>query len=197
MKTIIVTGTPGTGKTNLAKKLAKKLNYMHADVDKLISKYKLYEGYDRKRRTKIVDTNKLNRFLIRYIIFFKKNNISFDSFSNKKIIESALLTKARSTKTLKNLNIKKYLNTKIKLNKKYKGIIIDSHISHHLPRKYVDLCIVLKCGIKELNKRLKRKKFHKSKIQENLQAEIFDICHNEAMKMKHKILLIDATASSI
>ena len=173
--------------------------------------YKLYEGYDRKRRTKIVDITKLNRFLINYIKQFKKYQ-GFIFFNNKKYIESALLSnvknqrflsmienssgiyrRARSTKTLKNLSIKKYLNTKIKSNKKFKGIIIDSHISHHLPKKYVDICIVSKCGIKELNKRLKRKKFHKSKIRENLQAEIFDICLNEAKEKKHKIVIVNTT----
>ena len=72
-------------------------------------------------------------------------------------------------------------------------MIIDSHLSHYLPRKYVDLCIVTKCDIKELNKRLKKKKYNKSKIQENLQAEIFDICLNEAREGKHKIAIVNTT----
>ena len=76
---------------------------------------------------------------------------------------------------------------------RYEGIIIDSHLSHYIPKKYVDLCIITKCDIKELNKRLKRKKYSKDKIQENLQAEIFDICYNEALKQKHKIIIIDTT----
>ena len=162
MKTIIVSGTPATGKTTLSKKLAKKLNYYYADVNKLISKNKLYEGYDKKRKTKIVDTNKLNRFLINFI--------------------------------KKNTNSKKY-NKKIALKntKKTNGIIIDSHLSHYLPKKYVDFCIVTKCNIKELSKRLKSKKFNRNKLQENLQAEIFDICYNEALGKKHNIIVVDTT----
>ena len=62
-----------------------------------------------------------------------------------------------------------------------------------MPRKYADLCIVTKCGIKELNKRLKKKKFHQSKIKENIEAEIFDVCLNEAKERKHKIIVIDTT----
>ena len=151
MKTIVVTGTPGTGKTTLAKNLAQKLNFLYLDVNKIIFKYKLSEGYDNKRKTKIIDINKLNKRLILEIKNFKKQN------------------------------------------KKFKGIIIDSHLSHYLPRKYVDICIVTKCGIKELNKRLKKKEFNKSKIQENVQAEIFDICYNEAKERKHKIILVDTT----
>lgn len=67
------------------------------------------------------------------------------------------------------------------------GVIIDSHLSHHLPSKYVDLCIVTKCNLKTLENRLKKKKYPKSKIRENLDCEIFDICYNEALENKHKV----------
>lgn len=154
MKVVCVTGTPGTGKTTLSKRLAKKLNFYYVDVNKVIFKHKLSEGYDRKRKTRIVDVKRLNRALIKNI------------------------------KSIKNKNI-------INKIKKYKGIVIDSHLSHYMPRKYVDLCIVTKCNIKELNKRLKDKRFGKSKIEENLQSEIFGICHSEAKQMKHKIMVID------
>lgn len=150
MRVIVVTGTPGTGKTALSKKLAKRLNFLYVDVNNLISKYKLSEGYDAKRKTRIIDVNKLNKFLIMHIKNLKKD-------------------------------------------KKLKGVIIDSHLSHCLPREYADLCIVAKCDIKELIRRLKKKGFHKSKIQENLQAEIFDVCHNEAVENKHNILIADTS----
>ena len=39
MRIIIVTGTPGTGKTTIAKKLAKKLNFHYLDVNNVIKKY--------------------------------------------------------------------------------------------------------------------------------------------------------------
>ena len=154
MKTIAVTGTPGTGKTTLSKNLAFELNFLYLDVNKLILKNKIYEGYDRKRKTKIVDINKLNKFLI------------FE---------------------IKNLETKKFFN------KFFCGIIIDSHLSHYLPRKYIDLCIVTKCDIKDLNKRLEKKKFHKDKIKENIQAEIFNMCYNEALERKHKVIIVDTT----
>ena len=187
MKVLCVTGTPGTGKTKIAKKLAKRLDFYYIDVNKLISKNKLSEGYDKKRKTKIVDINKLNKVVIDIIKQIKKVN------------ESAPMSRARSTRTLTKLNIKKItLNKKFNKNqikniRKYNGIIIDSHLSHYLPKKYVDLCIITKCDVKELYRRLKRKKFHKSKIQENLQSEIFDICLNEARERKHKVIVISTT----
>ena len=150
MKTIVVSGVPGTGKTTLSKKLSKRLNFYYLDVHKIIFKYKLSEGYDRKRKTKIIDTDKLNKKLILEIKNLRKN-------------------------------------------KKHKGIIIDSHLSHYLPRRYVDSCVVTKCDIKELSKRLKKKKFHQSKIKENIEAEIFDVCLNEAKERGHKVMIIDST----
>ena len=153
MKIIAVTGTPGTGKTTLSKKLSNKLDFYYLDVNKLISRHKLSEGYDKNRKTKIVDIKKLNKVLASEITFIKKSS------------------------------------------KKYRGIIIDSHLSHYLPKKYVDFCIVTKCDIKELSKRLKKKKFDKNKIKENIQSEIFDICYNEALERKHKIIVIDTTKS--
>ncbi len=167
MKTIIVTGTPGTGKTTLSKRLAQSLNLHYLDVNLMIKKYNLSEGYDKKRETKIIDTKKLNKAIIKEISNYNKNS------SNIKT----------SKKSAKN-NLK---------TKKPDGIIIDSHLSHYLPKKYADLCIVAKCNLKILQKRLKKKKYRKDKIRENLDAEIFDICLNEAKENKHILLIVDTT----
>ena len=141
---IIISGTPGTGKTKLAKELAKNLNYTYVDVSKLIKKNKLQESYDKKRKCHIIDTKKLNKILIEKI-------------------------------------------------KQDKDMIIDSHLSHYLPNKYVDLCIITKCDLKTLEKRLKKRGYSKAKIRENIDCEIFDICLNEAKQKKYKISLVDTT----
>lgn len=146
MKTIIVTGTPGTGKTSLAKKLSKKLSYDYIDVNRIIKQNKLKEGYDRKKKCYIIDTKKLTKSL---------------------------------TKIIKNAA---------------NNLIIDSHLSHYLPKKHVDLCIVTKCNLKQLKKRLESKKgYPKAKVRENLDCEIFDICLNEAREAGHKVIVIDTT----
>ena len=146
MKTIIVTGTPGTGKTTLAKKLSKKLKYAYIDVNNVIKENKLKEGYDRKKKCYVVDTKKLTKAL---------NSI-----------------------------IKEATN----------DIIIDSHLSHYLPKKHVDLCIVTKCNLKKLKTRLEKKRnYPSSKVRENLDCEIFDVCLNEARESGHKVIVIDTT----
>lgn len=143
MKVIIVTGSVCSGKSTLAKKLAKKKNTKYIDVNKIISKNRsVVKGYDRKRKCKIIDIQKLNKVLIEII------------------------------------------------RKSKQDLVIDSHFSHYLPKKYIDLCIVTKCDLKILKKRLEKRGYHKEKIRENLDAEIFDVCLNEAREMGHKIKIV-------
>ncbi len=142
---IICTGTPGTGKTKVASKIAKMYKLKYVDVNKLIKKNKLYERYDRKLKTYIVDAKKLNKFLVDYI---KKSS---------------------------------------------KNLILDSHLSYYLDKKYVDLCVVVRCDIKVLKKRLEKRRYSNNKIRENLDAEILDVCLVEAKDNGYKIKIIDTT----
>ena len=145
MKTICISGTPGTGKTTLAKKISQKINFKFIDVNKIIKQNKLSEKYDKKRKCHVIDTKKLNKILIKIIKDSKQN------------------------------------------------LIIDSHLSHHLPKKHTNLCIITKCNLKTLEKRLKKRKYNKTKIRENLDCEIFDVCLTEAKQKKHNIIVIDTS----
>ena len=58
-KTIIVTGTPGVGKTTIAKKLTEKLNANYVGITELVKQQNLVESTDEKRDTLIADTKKL------------------------------------------------------------------------------------------------------------------------------------------
>lgn len=58
---IAVTGTPATGKTSISKKLAKELGYKYVDLNNIIKKRKLYEGYDKKEKTYDVDIKQLKK----------------------------------------------------------------------------------------------------------------------------------------
>lgn len=146
MAVIIISGTPGTGKTALARLIEKRLRYERIDVNNLVAAKRLSEGYDKKRGCQIVDTDKLNKELIR-------------------IIGSS----------------------------KSKNLVIDSHLSHYLPPKYVDLCIVAKCSLKELKRRLDKRYKDKAKVRENLESEIFDICYNEAKELGHRVFVVDTS----
>lgn len=188
MNVITVTGTPGTGKTALSVKLAKKLDFYYIDVNEVVKRYGLSERYDAKMKTLVIDVKKLNRALIKEINTLKKNSILRHNKKNS-ITNSNKDTPFNKNKQPKKNNIKKIINHKTLK----KGIIIDSHLSHYLPKRFVDLCMVTKCNLKVLEKRLKNRKYSKSKARENLDAEIFDICFTEAIENGHKVSVIDTT----
>jgi adenylate kinase len=144
MKVIAVSGSPGTGKTTIAKELSKKKGMKYIDVKRLITQQGISESFDKKRDCLIVDVKKLNRALIKIISQYKKE-------------------------------------------KDIRGIVLDSHLSHYLPKKYVDICIITKCGLPELKRRLEKRGYRQSKIRENLDAEIFDVCRIEALEAGHKV----------
>lgn len=54
-KVIIVTGTPGTGKTTFAKALVSAIGADYVNLTQYVTTRKLYRGIDRERRTKIID----------------------------------------------------------------------------------------------------------------------------------------------
>ncbi len=141
---IIITGTPGVGKSTLAKKLVKALgkNWKRVDLHKY---YKVVSsGYDQKKKCYELDLKKLTQLI-----------------SN-----------------LKNKN----------------NLIFDSHISHLLPKRLVELCIVLTCpDLKLLKKRLQRRGYAQDKINDNLQSEIFQTCLEESEEKKHHLLIFDTT----
>src|SRR3990172_2364445 len=56
---IAITGTPGTGKTSVAKILCKKTGTRLITTGYLVKKYKIKTRHDKKRKTKIIDEKKL------------------------------------------------------------------------------------------------------------------------------------------
>ena len=79
-----------------------------------------------------------------------------------------------------------------KKNKENRNLVLDTHIAHLLPKRMVNLCIIIICSnLKTLKRRLQKKKYSKKKIRENLDAEIFQVCLNEAKEKKHKIIIFD------
>ncbi len=139
---ITITGSPGTGKSALAKFLSKKLGFERLDLHKYYQK--ISKRYDQKKQSQVIDYQKFERLV----------------------------------------------REKVKQSKK--GLIVDSHISHLLPKKLVDLCLVLVCSdLKKLEARLKKRKYSQRKIRENLDAEIFQVCLMEAKEKGHEVLMFD------
>ena len=56
---VLITGTPGTGKTSLASLIAERLSIKHVNVCDLIQQHKCYEGRDEELDTNMLDEDKL------------------------------------------------------------------------------------------------------------------------------------------
>jgi len=149
-KIIIITGTPGAGKTILAKKLANAYSCWYLDVNEFIKKTGLRERYDKKKRCHIVDEKKLAEKIEGIIKFFRKEKI---------------------------------------------GLIIDSHLSHYINQKFIDICIVAVCDRKILYNRLKKKGYPENKINDNMECEIMEVCLEEAREFGYgkKIRIVDCS----
>ncbi len=58
---IAVTGSPATGKSTLAKRLAEELGFEHIDLNRVIEERGWHEGRDKKRDTLVVDETALTQ----------------------------------------------------------------------------------------------------------------------------------------
>ncbi|MBL7206362.1 MAG: adenylate kinase family protein [Candidatus Aenigmarchaeota archaeon] len=136
---IAITGTPGTGKTEVAKLLAKELGWKLVELNKLAKEKNLYSGYDKKRECEVVDLGKIEKEVL-----------------------------------------------KIKGN-----LILESHYAHDMP---ADIVIVLRCDPKELRERMEKRGWSKEKIEENIEAEIMDVCKTETLeKCKQRVFEVNTT----
>jgi adenylate kinase len=136
MTVIIITGTPGTGKTTVSKIVSKTLNFHLIALNELIIEKHLYNGHDDKKGYKIVDMDALSSELN-----FSLNNID-------------------------------------------KQVIIEGHLAHDFGvDAQVESVIVLRARPSVLRKRLNKREWTDSKIQENVEAEALDLCTFEAVEI--------------
>ena len=134
---IVVTGTPGVGKTTYARKLGDELERPVLSVTDLCAQAGLSEEWDAANQCFLVDVEAL---------------------------EELLVERAQANSE----------------------VIIEGHLSHELPPRFVERCVVLKCSLPELKKRLEAREYSAAKVRENLDCEIFDVCFSEALERGHE-----------
>ena len=91
-KVIILSGTPGTGKTKVAKSLADELNAIVIDINKEVIETRLYSK-DENRDTKIADLSKLQLHLVEKVKDIKSGYIIIEGHYAD-IIPNELVDKA-------------------------------------------------------------------------------------------------------
>ena len=55
---ILITGTPGTGKTTLCEALAERTGFTHINISDLVKEYELHDGYDAEHDTLLINEDK-------------------------------------------------------------------------------------------------------------------------------------------
>lgn len=112
---------------------------------------------------------------------------------NKVIDENKLKEKYDKKRKTWEVDVSKLKKILVKLIKNSKNnLVIDGHLSHYLSPKHVTKVVIMKCELKKLKKRLEKRGYSKLKVRENLDAEIFDVCYEEAKELGHKVEVVQS-----
>ncbi|WP_457741358.1 AAA family ATPase [Thermococcus sp.] len=134
---ISVTGTPGVGKTTIAKLLAGILGYDYINLKEFAVSNGLGEPYG--------------------------DEISIDVERLPEVARKKL---------------------------KGKNAVVDSHLSHLIPS---DVVIVLRTNPRVLGERLTERGYPRSKVADNVEAELIDLILVEALEFNKRVIEIDTT----
>jgi adenylate kinase len=142
---IVITGTPGVGKSTISKIIAKRLKGVHIDCGKVALDGGITKKFDKKNNTYTIDEGLLSKRLKEIIIQHESD------------------------------------------------IILEGHFIPKISGFKPERVFVLRCHPRKIIDRLKKKKYSKRKIAENVAAEILDFCLKDAIQVfgKTKIFEID------
>ena len=115
---IIVTGTPATGKTTVAKALAKEMHFLYFDVNTVIQEKNLEDSFDEKRNSAIVDEEKLVTALLEEIQ--KGRDLVIDSHLSHElpasVVDLCIVTACALPELKKRLESRDYSPEKVREN---------------------------------------------------------------------------------
>lgn len=116
MKAIIITGTPGTGKTTLANYLSKHLSLPILDINTYAKEHNLLESYDKKRKTYIIDETLISRKIASFLAKSKTQYIvdgHISHFLHPKSVSTCLVTNTKLSILKKRLEKRGYNKLKV------------------------------------------------------------------------------------
>jgi adenylate kinase len=92
-RVILITGTPGVGKTTIAKHLTAKLDALYINLTEFTIKQSLILGEDRIRKTKIIDEEKTRIKMAENINATEKTNIIVDGHYAAAVVPKPYVTR--------------------------------------------------------------------------------------------------------
>ncbi|EAW12467.1 nucleoside triphosphates FAP7 [Aspergillus clavatus NRRL 1] len=139
---VIITGTPGVGKTVHCERLAQDVGLRHLSINQIAKDRGCYESYDQELETWVVDEDKL-----------------LDAVEDE-VLEG--------------------------------GYLIDWHACDLFPKSWIDLVVVLRCpSTSILFDRLSARKYNQTKLQENVDSEIFGVLLEEAREAFDEEIVVE------
>jgi adenylate kinase len=117
-KVILITGTPCTGKTTIAKQLATKLKAVYVNLTELAIAENLTLGKDKKRDTIIIDEKRIKHEITQIIKTSTNNHIIIDGHYAAHVVPDKLAThvfvlRRNPTELRKLMRQKNYTDTKL------------------------------------------------------------------------------------
>jgi adenylate kinase len=92
-RVILITGTPCTGKTAVAKKLTTKLDALYINLTELAKRHNLTIGEDKTRNTTIIDEEKMHKKTGEIIASAEKTTVIIDGHYAAAVVPKRYLTR--------------------------------------------------------------------------------------------------------
>lgn len=120
MKRVIISGTPGTGKTSVSKLITQKINARMISLSKLAISNNLTVGYDLKRETSVIDAKKIIIQVNKIIETYIEDNVEvliieshFSDIIPNNLIDYAIVLRCHPDELTKRLKKRNYRKEKI------------------------------------------------------------------------------------
>lgn len=115
MTIIVITGTPGTGKTYFSKRLANIINYKYVPINDIVIKEGLYGKYDKQRESYIINLRAAKKYVLDN---YSRGDFIFDShiahlIVDKKLLKICVVLRCSPYELMRRLKEKGYSDKKI------------------------------------------------------------------------------------
>ena len=118
---IVITGTPGTGKSTLARIISKKVQAELFEINTTIVENELYDEWDENRNIPIIDDDKINNFFLNFIKKIPNNTKliaegHYFEFISDEIINKIIILRTNPPKLKERLKSRNFSESKINEN---------------------------------------------------------------------------------
>lgn len=138
---VALTGTPGTGKTAVAKIISRSAGLVRLDLNKAIKEEHLYRGYDRKRKSYIANMKKVANYIS---VFERKNKeLLIDGHLShlvpEKLVDVVIVLRCEPSALKKRLKKKRWNKQKVEENAEAEFIGIIAYEARERHKKVFEI----------------------------------------------------------